>query len=232
MNKKHRVGKLTIKMDDDDGDKPKGSFTGHGNMFDVIDSYRDVVLPGAFTQTLEEHEAAGTMPKLLWQHDTAEPIGIYTHMSEDELGLYVEGQLAINDNVPSADKAYSLLKMGALEGLSIGYTMYPGGQHWNDDAHVLELTNIKLWETSIVTFAANEPSTVETIKHDDGELPTVREFEHFLQDVAGFSKSESKAVIANGFRSIQRDAGEDPLDQGEVDAVLATIEKNTSAMLA
>lgn len=230
MRKKYRVMKLSLKLDTEVD--IEGSFTGYGNVFDIIDSYRDVVMPGAFTQTLEEHKEAETMPKLLWQHDTAEPIGVYTEVKEDDHGLYVEGQLAVDDSVPVADKAYSLLKRKALDGLSIGYTIYPGGQHWNEDDKVMELTNINLWEMSIVTFAANPASGVETIRSafDAGELPTVREFENFLRD-AGFSKSESLAIISIGFKQIQRDAGDgQKIDQRDAASILETIERTNQLL--
>ena len=229
MNKSNRVVKLDIKLSKaDNDDEHKGDFEGYGNVFDVVDSYRDVVMPGAFTQTLEEHAERGTMPKLLWQHDAAEPIGIWNEMKEDDHGLFGKGQLLVDQGVPNADKAYALVKAGALDGLSIGFSLYPGGQHCNDEANVLELTNINLWETSIVTFAANEPSKITEIrcKMAAGELPTVREFEGYLREV-GFSQAEAKAIISTGFKSIQREAGEhDELDLREATSIMETIEQH------
>ncbi len=219
MKLKHIVKPLEIKALSEDG-----SFEGYGSVFDVVDSYRDVVMPGAFSQTLEEHEEKGSMPALLWQHRSDEPIGVWTSMEEDETGLKMCGQLAIDTNVPKADEAYALLSMGAIKGLSIGYSMYPGGARWNDDDRVLELNNIKLWETSIVTFPANPEANVTDVRSalEAGELPTIREFEAFLREDAGFSAKRAKIIIEKGFKAITRDA--DDNEQSERDASAAILE--------
>ena len=61
------------------------------------------------------------MPPVLWNHNDSEPIGVYTNIYEDEKGLYVEGKLLIDD-VPRAKSTHALLKAGAIDGLSIGYS--------------------------------------------------------------------------------------------------------------
>ena len=58
------------------------------------------------------------MPAMLWQHDADKPIGVWTEMVEDEKGLRIKGQLAMET---VRGKGSRLLKMGALNGLSIGF---------------------------------------------------------------------------------------------------------------
>ena len=52
-------------------------------------------------------------------HNPSEPIGIFTLM-QDIKGLYVEGKL-LNADVPRAQATYALMKVGAIDGMSIGY---------------------------------------------------------------------------------------------------------------
>jgi len=72
-------------------------------VFGVVDSYSDVVVRGAFTSSLSRWKEKGRLPAMLWQHQMSEPIGIYTEMREDDVGLYVKGRLLIEaDPLPSA----------------------------------------------------------------------------------------------------------------------------------
>lgn len=200
-----------------------GAFAGYGSVFDVVDSYRDVILRGAFADTLAEHRERGSMPALLWQHQADEPIGVYSEMREDKVGLYVEGQLLTRQNVPTADRAYSLLKAGAVGGLSIGFNVPEGGETFNEDRDVYELSAVELWETSIVTFPANREAQITEVRADfEARRATLREaidkfsrkeFEQFLRDV-GCSRRQAKAVIAAGYAGLsQRDAAESTEDE-------------------
>ena len=94
-----------------------GIFTGYGSVFGVIDSYKEIVAPGAFVESLSVHKSKGTMPALLWQHRSGEPIGAFTSMEEDAIGLKVTGKIAMKTQRGS--EAYELLKMGAISGLSL-----------------------------------------------------------------------------------------------------------------
>ena len=93
-----------------------GVFAGYASVFSVIDQQKDVMLPGAFMDSLTRHGDV----KLLWQHDVAEPIGRIEELREDENGLYIKGRLSLD--VVRGKEAYSLLKQGILSGLSIGYS--------------------------------------------------------------------------------------------------------------
>lgn len=142
--------------------KDDGTFSGYCNVFDVKDSYGDVVKKGAFIGSLNNWQAKGKMPPILWQHDRGQVIGVWTKLYEDDKGLFGEGKLLIDD-VTKAKEAYALIKNRAIDGLSIGYRTQKWA--WNDDDSVLELLEIDLKEVSIVTFPANSDSTVSQVKH-------------------------------------------------------------------
>jgi hypothetical protein len=182
-----------------------GMIEGYGSVFGVRDSYSDIVAAGAFAASLSAHKAAGTMPALLWQHRADEPIGVWKSMDEDERGLAVRGQLAM-DTVRGRE-AHSLLKMGALNGLSIGF--YSKQWKYDTEQDVRTLTEVDLWETSLVTFPANQAARVTAVKSIE-TLESVREVELMLRD-RGFSKREAMALIAKikGLR-----AGDPPLADG------------------
>ena len=180
-----------------------GTFSGYGSVFDVVDSYSDVVQRGAFRETLKDWAKRGSFPAMLWQHKADEPLGVYTRMEEDDHGLYLEGRLLIDDD-PLAKRAYAHLKAGSITGLSIGYNIPRGGAGWDEGAGVYRINQLDLWEVSLVTFPANDAARIETVK---GAMQGPRQFEKFLRD-AGLSRTEAKALMAGGYKAIsQRDAG-------------------------
>lgn len=168
-----------------------GSFTGYGSVFGNADSYGEIVEPGAFAASLKAHAKAKTMPMMLWQHDTWQPIGVWDEMEEDNKGLRCSGRLLLG--VKQADEAHIMLKAGAIRGLSIGYRELAA----EPDGNNRRLKKLDLREVSIVSFPANDKATIQTVKSilDGGDLPTVRQFEEHLRD-AGFSKSLAAAIAA------------------------------------
>jgi HK97 family phage prohead protease len=180
---------LSIKAVRDDG-----LFSGYGSVFGVVDTYNEVVAPGAFEESLADLKAKGRKAPVLWQHRSDQPLGTYETLREDSKGLYVEGQL-LTTAVGQAREAQALLKAGAVTGLSIGY--YVRQSSYDEKTGIRTLTRLDLMEVSLVTFPANDAARVDAIKMKlaHGGLPTLPEFESFLRE-AGFSKSKA-AVIAN-----------------------------------
>lgn len=137
-----------------------GLFSGYASVFDMVDGDYDVVVKGAFAESLAAWQAKNALPALLWQHRQSEPIGVYTKMIEDSVGLYVEGRLCLE--AVRGKEAHALMKMGALSGLSIGFVS-------RDDSYdrvtgVRTLKKVDLWEVSVVTFPANDAARVNGIK--------------------------------------------------------------------
>ena len=179
-----------------------GQFSGYGSVFGVKDSYGDIVVPGAFTDSLAAQKAAGRMPAMLWQHRSAEPLGVYTDMKEDSIGLVVEGQLALS-TVRGAE-AYSLLKRGALSGLSIGYMSREDS--FDRVTGITTLKKLDLWEVSLVTFPANDAARVQGVKAVE-LIEDLKGVEQYLRD-SGLSRREAVAVIAKVRGFLQSDSDE------------------------
>ena len=177
-----------------------GLFSGYGSVFGVVDSYKEVVTPGAFDESLQ-----GRMPALLWQHRMDEPIGVYTEMKEDDVGLYVRGRLLIDDD-PLAKRAHAHMKAGSLTGLSIGYVLKDWEYDRSKEAFLLK--EIDLWEVSLVTFPSNDEARISDVKNAlaRGEIPEQKKIERVLRDV-GLSRTQAKAFMAGGYGALSlRDA--------------------------
>lgn len=135
-----------------------GYFAGYASVFNVEDNHNDIILSGAFGDSLLKKHA-GKDIKLLWQHQADEPIGVFTKVVEDEHGLFVEGKLLLE--IERAREAYSLIKSGALKGLSIGFIVK---QYEYDDNGTRLILEADLWEISLVTFPANEEAQILSLK--------------------------------------------------------------------
>ncbi len=123
-----------------------GRIEGYACVFDKVDLGRDLIERGAFARSLAARGAAGV--RLLYQHDPAEPIGVWTDLIEDGRGLYVRGRLSLE--VQRAREVMSLVREGALDGLSIGFKAVSA--RTDPRTRVRRLARIDLWEVSVVTF--------------------------------------------------------------------------------
>lgn len=230
---------LTLKTRDFDfrikAVKERGLFEGYGSVFGVLDSYREVVAPGAFAERLADRKAQGRKVPCLWQHWWDEPIGVYEGdlgdglgLAEDDHGLKCEGRLLVEDD-PLAARAYAHLKAGSVSGLSIGY--YVLEDSWNEKDRIRTLTKLDLQEISIVTFPANDDARVEEVraKLAAGQQPTQREVELALREKLGMSRVDAEAFAKGGYSQLSRrdGAGDGDLSSlgSKLDAFEALISK-------
>jgi len=137
-----------------------GQFVGYASVFDNVDSYNEVVAKGAFARTLAKWRAKNAAPAMLWMHDPTCPIGLWLTLTEDQSGLMVQGRLALSTQ--KGQEAYALLKMKALTGLSIGYRVV--ASKIDAKRKVRVLTDVDLFEISLVTFPANDAARVSAVK--------------------------------------------------------------------
>lgn len=137
---------------------PDGTFSGYASLFHTEDMGRDIVLPGAFRDSLRQRGPAGI--KLLYQHNPSEPIGVWESLKEDSRGLLAKGRLMLA--VARAREVLALMRAGALDGLSIGFRAVTGKR----DARtgIRRLARIDLWEISIVTFPLLPEARVAHVK--------------------------------------------------------------------
>ena len=143
-------------------------FEGYASYFNNIDSYDDIIERGAFKKTISENRGR---IKVLWQHDAAEPIGIPEEMVEDDNGLYVRAKISMTD---TGKKAMTLIKDGVITEMSIGYDVMKDDYKMMGNRRVRMLKEVRLWEFSPVTFAANDKakimkmrSLLENVKYDN-----------------------------------------------------------------
>lgn len=176
-----------------------GIFTGYASVFGNKDLGGDIVLPGAFDSWLalwKSGEAA--TPPVLDNHDPGKVLGVYVELTPDEKGLRVKGQL--NQETIAGREKRALMKQGAVSGLSIGYSIYPGGIAYDAKQDAYLLSNLELWEVSLATFPMNTSARVDTVKSAiaRGVKPTIRDVERTLREL-GFTATMAKAIakIAN-----------------------------------
>jgi HK97 family phage prohead protease len=137
-----------------------GLFYGYASVFEHLDHHNEIVARGAFAKSLSAWRNQARTPAMLWMHDPTQPIGLWVSVSEDKNGLAVAGQLALRTQ--KGMEAYELLKMKALTGLSIGYRVVSSRVDSKRKARIL--TEIDLFEISLVTFPANEAARVRDVK--------------------------------------------------------------------
>jgi hypothetical protein len=123
-------------------------FAGYAAVFGHPDRGGDVVQAGAFARAVKR--GAGAVP-LLWQHEPGRPIGRIEYLKEDSRGLRVIGRLIDG-------RAASLLKEGAVGGLSFGYRVRAA-----TGEQPRELTDLELVEVSLVTFPMQPKARVHAV---------------------------------------------------------------------
>lgn len=201
-----------------------GLFSGYGSVFGVVDSYNEVVAPGAFIESIAETKAKGRTFPVLWQHRTAEPIGNWDidSLVEDQRGLFGQGSLWLGD-AQNANVALRGMKSKAITGLSIGY--YVLADSYNEKTRIRTLEKLELIEISIVTSPANDDARIDEVKAKlaHGSLPTLPEFEQILRE-AGFSKTQAAVIANRGLKHLlnRSESGGDPQIETESAKALIT----------
>lgn len=199
---------ISFEIDTKEVDEESGTFKGYGSTFGgKPDSYGDIIVEGAFSETLQKggRNGNGVFP-LLWQHDPDNPIGKWTQLAENKKGLLSVGKLT--KGVQKADEALLLLKDGAINGLSIGYTIPKDGAEIDEKTRTRYIKKIDLWEISLVTFPANTRAQVTAVKKII-EAENERELEKALRD-EGLSVNLSKTLVSMCKPHLRRRrAGED-----------------------
>lgn len=184
----------------------EGVISGYASCFNIIDQGGDIVLPGAYQDSLTKRH-----PLMLWSHYTDTPIGKWTDVKEDEKGLRVTGQLALS--TVKGRETFDLLKMGAISGLSIGFRTIKADRK----GRARELKQVELFEVSVVPLPMQIEAGVDAIKSIENVIsstksgdfvPLKRAVEDALRD-AGFPAWLAKAQAALAPQALgdgQRDA--------------------------
>lgn len=199
----------------------EGQIEGHGAVFNdphptsswALDfDWNDVIAPGAFAATLAEHAKRGTTPLMLYMHERGNIPGAWRSISEDKDGLKLVGNVSKAAISPSGVPTYELLKMGAMNGLSIGFRVRKA--ELDEEAKTRTILDVELAEISLVDIPGGPNARITDVK--SGDPHNIQFLETILRD-AGLSRKEAKAVLAKGFSALrdaepndeptQRDAG-------------------------
>lgn len=203
----------------------QGAFEGHGAVFCELHEtsswrlppdWQDRIMPGAFTATLAHHRKRGTMPAMLYMHERGNVIGAWREMDEDDDGLKVKGQVALTAKAPSGTTLYELLKLGALNAMSIGFRVTKATQ--DEKKKIRDILEVDLGELSIVDIPGIASARVTDVKNAD-PARLKRRIEEALRDV-GLSREAAKAFIADGFKALRDAAADDEEQQHQVSSAL------------
>src|SRR5689334_8116767 len=137
---------------------PDGTVEGYASLFGEVDQARDMVMRGAFAGTLATRSIR-RIP-MLFQHDASEPIGVWLELREDHRGLFARGRLI--PEVARGRELLSLLRAGAIDGLSIGFRTVKA--RIDPRTRIRRLIAVDLWEISIVTFPLLAGARVQAVK--------------------------------------------------------------------
>lgn len=190
----------------------RGVFSGYASKWDGVDSYGDTILKGAFSESLKTNG----LPKMFFNHEWTMPIGKWTVAEEDDIGLFVKGELT--PDVGISEDVYAALKHGTLDGLSVGGMIKVDGYTETKTGRVISSWS-NLMEISPVVFPADNSARIDfnSVKSIDFEalLPeckTERDIERLLRD-AGLGKWEAMAIVSRAKAIVD---GRDAQDDAEV----------------
>lgn len=156
---------LKVKAAGPDDGLEEGQFLAYASVFGNVDSYGDVVVKGAFADSLNEWAASDQSIPTLWGHDMYDPysnIGGVVEAKEDDHGLLVKSQLDMEN--PKAAQVYRLIKGRRINQMSFAYDVLDGGQSTVDGESVNELRKLKLYEVSVVPLGANQETEILAVK--------------------------------------------------------------------
>jgi len=140
--------------------------SGYASVFNVLDFSGDVILPGAFKESLETRPFS-QIP-MLSAHDASETIGQWTAVREDGYGLYVEGY--INPRTSGGNRFLQMMSRSSTAGLSVGFRTLTATR---PQPEVREIKTLSLWEISLVNRAVNPLSS---FRLDDPASPALIPF--------------------------------------------------------
>lgn len=137
-----------------DFDEKNNIVKGYGSYFDNQDSDKDIIRPGAYQKTIQEN---GSRVKYLYQHDMMQPLGKMDELYEDQKGL------VFTASVPKTQlgtDVIELMKAGVITENSVG--IMPIVKEMKGDYR--EIREVKLYEISAVTMAANDQAKILDVK--------------------------------------------------------------------
>lgn len=176
-------------LHDDEEDNEFFIFEGFASTFGNIDHDGDIMVHGAFTESLQKR-----MPVVLWQHDSREPIGMPTELTETAEGLFIKARLPKADTFVTG-RVIPQMKVGSVTKMSIGFFILEANEEKKDGRWILNITKVDLREFSLVTFPANDQASVTDMKCLK-EIGDAKDLRSYLKTELGLSNNESKTLIS------------------------------------
>ena len=169
------------------------SFTGYASVFNSpsedLGGFIEYVAPGAFRRSLQSRNEV----KLLWNHDAGEPLaslrGGTMQLVEDERGLKVTAQLP---NTTRGRDVAELLRTKVIDSMSFGFNVIKDS--WSPDGKTRTLESVRLFEASIVSFAAY-PATTATVRSTDQAIDPDKLADALLRLESGDELDETQASL-------------------------------------
>jgi len=174
-------------------DEKYAYFEGYLSTFGNVDLGDDVVVKGAFTESLLKKT-----PSLLWSHNGSEPLGIFESLVEDQKGLYVKAKMPLADSFVK-ERIVPQMEIGSIKSMSIGYWIpeYQKNVEFRDDVRYLK--KVSLMEGSLVVIPMNDQATIKSLENQKitnlKEL-NERELEKAFHEGSAFSKKDSKMLVS------------------------------------
>lgn len=154
-NLEYKQISLEIKQfGDDTEDNSFHFFEGLASTFGNKDFGDDVVVKGAFIETLKN-----IVPTILWQHDMRDPIGMPIELMENDEGLFVKARMPKEDSLVSGRVAPQM-RVGSIKSMSIGFSV----DEFEIKDGVRFIQKLTLWEISLVTLPMNDKARVTNFK--------------------------------------------------------------------
>lgn len=150
-----------------DADSKSGIVTGYLASFGNEDSDGDVIIRGAFKNTINLIGPTSSQPRIkhLLDHNTRQAIGKFLILKEDEKGLYYESQIG------SHQLGQDFLKMcesGLITEHSIGYRIIKG--EMDETKNVYQLLELGLYEGSSLQFWGANSETPYLGMKSEGDM--------------------------------------------------------------
>ena len=148
-------------LDPEEGGPNIGKFEGFASTFGNSDRMDDIIVKGAFENTLKDHkDRSNRQIRMLFQHNRSNLIGGFpiSDAREDDKGLFVKGD--VNLDTQGGKESFSLMKQGVLTDMSIGFIIRDS--EMNDGRQMIK--DVDLLEISLVTEPANQEAVVTSVK--------------------------------------------------------------------
>jgi hypothetical protein len=212
-----------------------GGFSGYASVFGGVDSYNDTIMPGAYKSVIERIKSgAARMPKMFVNHKSFElPVGKWKSIDEDDVGLFMFGELT--PGMEDAQAVKAAMQHGTIDGLSIGYGLNRDDVEYEEkgDSTVRIIKNIsELYEISIVTYPADDSARVDlsSVKSVLDQVESIKDFEDFLREAGGFSKSLATATASRAKRLFSQSESEKTKLPDELQRIIAANLQNSRTL--